>query len=205
VVRLMDWHDDEVLSIVMELVRGETLRKKMRQGGLPLDEALPILKGIAQGVAHAHERGTVHNDLKPDNVMVTPDGRVRVMDFGIATAQAHTRLTATGETMGTPGYMAPEQYDGIRTDPRSDQYAFGVLAWEMLTGSRLFDEPDAMRRMARHMTETPPRVSDVVPGVPDVVSDVIARMLAKEAKDRYPTMQEAFRALEVAAVWSRGR
>lgn len=198
-VRVLNWHDGDVLCIFMELVRGRSLRDFIPAKGLPPKKAMELLKPIAQGVAYAHSKSIVHNDLKPGNVLVTPQGEVRVMDFGIATGKPFTRLTATGEAMGTPGYMAPEQFDGIRNDPRSDQYALGIMAFEMLTGDRPFDDEDPMRCMAMHMTEAPPRVSSIRPDVPEKVSDVIDRMLAKEPKDRYPSVQAALEALLAAS------
>ncbi len=203
IVRVLKWYDDDIPMIVMELVRGETLRSRMRDGGMRLSEALLLLRQVVAGLCYAHEQKIVHNDLKPANILVTDNNRVRLMDFGIATGQTFTRLTATGLTFGTPGYMAPEQYDGIRDDARSDQYAFGVIAYEMLSGRRPFNETDPMACLAAQLAQTPPLVSELNSGVPRTAAEAIARMLSPHVKDRFATLQEAWQALESAALTSQ--
>ncbi|MFI5170495.1 MAG: serine/threonine-protein kinase, partial [Vicinamibacterales bacterium] len=141
--------------LVLELVPGEDLSERLKQGPIPLDEALPIARQIAEALEEAHERGIVHRDLKPANVKVTPDGKVKVLDFGLAKAWggepgagsapdlsasptlAHTG-TAAGVILGTAAYMSPEQARGKPVDKRSDIWAFGALLHEMLTGRQLF-------------------------------------------------------------------
>ncbi|MBM3465598.1 MAG: hypothetical protein FJX76_26205, partial [Armatimonadetes bacterium] len=169
IVRVLDWQDGDPMCIEMELVRGRTLRSFIVPGGMPLDETVKLLRPIAEAVDYAHMKKIVHNDLKPGNILVTDDLTIRVLDFGVATGAQHTRLTATGDALGTPGYMAPEQFDGIRNEPRSDQYAFGVIVFEMLTGERPFDTSDAMRCMADTLNTPPPRIVNI----PDPVADAV--------------------------------
>src|SRR5207247_1198187 len=143
----------EERALVMELVEGPTLAERIAKGAMPLEEALPIARQIAEALEYAHERGVVHRDLKPANVKVTPEGRVKVLDFGLASmAQASasdTPISASSPTLtmqasmggmilGTAGYMAPEQARGHPVDKRADIWAFGVVLYEMLTGRPLF-------------------------------------------------------------------
>src|SRR6202021_2844759 len=136
----------------MELVEGPTLAERIKQGPLPLDEAVPIAKQIAEGVEYAHERGIVHRDLKPSNVKMTPDGQVKVLDFGLDKAlEGETNeeelqnsptlsaaTTRAGVLLGTAAYMSPEQARGKRVDRRADIWAFGCVLYEMLTGQGPF-------------------------------------------------------------------
>ncbi|MHB2021154.1 MAG: serine/threonine-protein kinase [Candidatus Xenobia bacterium] len=194
-VRILDWGDSEVFFMTMELVEGQSLRGVMRQGPLPLPQTLHLLEPVCAALAYAHERGIVHHDLKPENVMVTRDGRVRVMDFGIATGSQFERLTESGDLLGTPGYIAPEQMNGVRDDPRSDLYALGVMAYEMLCGRQPFEDRDVMVRMSQHLMIPPPRLEGVAPALADVVD----RLLAKTPEARYESATEAWEALREAA------
>ena len=170
--------------IVMELIRGRTLRGVMADA-VARDEALRILRGVAHGLAAAHAAGIVHRDLKPENVMLTGDGTVKVLDFGVARlshgdgARAVTALavTGTGVVVGTPQYMSPEQALGVTVDARSDIYSFGVLAYELLTGTRPEPNPP------------PATVSPQLDGV-------LARCLAADPRQRYADARELTAALE---------
>src|SRR5687768_10138998 len=129
--------------ITMELVEGDTLAQRVRPGGLPLDELLAIAVPLAEALAAAHAHGIAHRDLKPANVMIGRDGRLKVVDFGIAKpdrnlANERTQLTGAGLVLGTPAYMAPEQLKGEAIDQRVDLFAFGVLLYELATGTRPF-------------------------------------------------------------------
>ena len=151
------------LFIITELVRGRTLRDELREGPLPPDRLRQTLIDIADGLAAAHARGIVHRDLKPDNLMRTPDGRVKILDFGLARAtdtatdRTSTLLTQAGAAVGTPGYMAPEQLSGGAIDARTDVFAFGVLATELATGEHPFgpDSAAMLRRMTQLMEGKP--------------------------------------------------
>src|SRR6266566_6520639 len=140
---------DGVLALVMELVEGPTLAERIAQGPVPLEEALPIARQIAEALEYAHERGVVHRDLKPANVKLTADGQAKVLDFGLAKALSNDpasgdnpadsptltmRATQAGIIMGTAAYMSPEQARGKTVDKRADIWAFGVVLYEMLTG-----------------------------------------------------------------------
>jgi len=137
--------------LVMELVAGETLADRIQRGAIPIEEVLPIAKQIAEALEAAHEKGIIHRDLKPPNVKITPDGRVKVLDFGLAKPlqEAANRdfsnsptlsmaTTNAGIILGTAAYMSPEQARGENTDERTDVFSFGCLLYEMLTGSRRF-------------------------------------------------------------------
>ena len=135
----------EGLFIVMELVPGETLAHKLLGGPLPPDEALEVCAQLADALAHAHARGVVHRDLKPSNIHLTPQGRAKILDFGIAKSdvdegdagiRADGLGTAEGRMVGSPGYMAPEQVVGRASDQRTDIYSAGIVLFEMLTGER---------------------------------------------------------------------
>src|SRR5205085_55213 len=137
----------ETHALVLELVDGETLAERIARGAMPLDEALPIAKQIAEALEAAHERGIIHRDLKPANVKITPDGIVKVLDFGLAKAMESAPASATlsnsptlltgsmaGMIVGTAAYMSPEQAKGRPVDKRTDIFAFGCVLYEMLTG-----------------------------------------------------------------------
>src|SRR5438445_2999666 len=127
--------EDGTPYIVMELLRGETLAERLRrEGALPADEAVRITEGVAAALQAAHDAGVVHRDVKPGNVMLTPAGEVKVLDFGIAAASWATPITATGAAIGTATYISPEQASGQPSTPASDVYSLGVVLFEMLAG-----------------------------------------------------------------------
>ena len=159
---------DGDLYIVSELVRGRTLRDELRDGPLPPRLLHETLVDIASALAAAHARGIVHRDLKPENVIRRADGQIKILDFGLArigrtsSSTTFTRLTEAGIAMGTPGYMAPEQFQGSDVDARADQFAFGILAWELATGEHPFgsDAGSLVARMSDMMDgRTPPGLS----------------------------------------------
>jgi len=156
---------DGVQALVMELVEGPTLTDRIAQGPIPVDEALPIAKQIAEALETAHERGIIHRDLKPANIKLRPDGTVKVLDFGLAKALDSTSpagvdatasptitspamMTGVGMLLGTAAYMSPEQARGKPVDKRSDIWAFGCVLYEMVTGKRAFDGEDVTGRPA---------------------------------------------------------
>src|SRR6185503_9980261 len=134
----VDETEDGRLFIAMAFCEGETLKKKIERGPLPLPEALSIAAQIASGLAAAHAKGVVHRDVKPANVIVTPDGRVKIVDFGIAKLADQSRLTREGTAVGTAAYMSPEQIRGDAVDARADVWALGVLLYEMVSGVQPF-------------------------------------------------------------------
>jgi tRNA A-37 threonylcarbamoyl transferase component Bud32 len=180
--------------LVMELIRGTTLRKHITGQGIPPDKVLRYLRPVFQAVAYAHSRGIVHRDLKPENIMVTDGGRIKVMDFGMAAGQAYSAVTVTGSLLGTPVYMAPEQAQG-QLDPRSDQYALGIMVYEMLTGKPPFLDDNPVNIVLKHLGEEPPSLAEIRPEF-EGVAPVVQRMLAKSPDDRYPDVEQALAALE---------
>lgn len=205
VVRLIDWGEQEgLLYLVMELIEGATLRERVRPGGLTPAEALPLLRGVARGLIYAHGQGVVHRDLKPENVMVTDRGAVKVMDFGLARSAA-AQTTRHGAAMGTPGYMAPEQIRGGDVDARADQYAFGLLAYELLAGRPPVEGGDALAIMHAHLAERPlPGVRQFRPDLPEALEAVLARSMARRAEERYPSVAALLEAIESTASSTEG-
>ena len=183
--------------LVMELLEGETLRAALAGGKLPTRKALGFARQIAQGLAAAHEKGIVHRDLKPENIFVTKDGRVKILDFGLAKlAQADgagdvtnlptaTQGTAAGVVMGTLGYMSPEQVKGLPTDARSDIFSFGAVLYEMLTGSRAFKGDSAAETISAILREDPPDISTTNQNVPAGLERVVAHCLEKNPEQRF--------------------
>jgi serine/threonine protein kinase len=187
--------------IVMELVPGVTLGELVRRSGA-MDPALAarLVADAADALAHAHDRGVVHRDVSPGNVMVTPSGDVKVLDFGIARAVRGSGASRSGsDALGTLAYVAPEQADADGGDQRVDVYALGAVLYELLTGRPPF-QGDSTREVAdlvRH--GTPERVRAIRPAVPAALDDVVTRCLAREPSTRYPTADRLARALREAA------
>ncbi|MCA9797186.1 MAG: serine/threonine protein kinase, partial [Candidatus Eremiobacteraeota bacterium] len=203
IVKLYDWgqfhhagHERDYL--VMELVEGCPLRQKLCSEGMSPSQAMTYLEPICKGLHYANLRGIVHRDLKPENIMVTSAGKVKVMDFGLARAQDLDRITKTGVTLGTPAYMAPEQIRGQDPLPTIDQYAVGVLAYELLTGRVPFDDPDPFTMIYRHLEDEPPPPRQFKPELPEALNQVILQMLEKDPALRFSDLDEALRALRAA-------
>jgi serine/threonine protein kinase/Tol biopolymer transport system component len=196
-------------ALVLELVDGPTLADRIAQGPIPLDEALPIAKQIAEALEAAHEQGIIHRDLKPANIKLRPDGTVKVLDFGLAklaetTAQnsgtalansptitSRAMMTGVGMLLGTAPYMAPEQAKGKPADKRSDVWAFGCVLFEMLTGNRAFDGEDVSETLAAILTKEP----DWRP-VPVTAQRVLRTCIEKESARRWRSPVDAVIALE---------
>ena len=184
---------DGQLFYVMPYVDGETLRHRIARGPVPLAEALDILRDIARALAYAHSQGVVHRDIKPDNVLLS-SGTAVVSDFGIAKALSASRaqsgaanptLTVAGTSLGTPAYMSPEQALGELVDARTDVYAWGVIAYELLSGAHPFAaHTTAQRLIAAHLSETPTPLSTLRPAVPREIATLVMRCLAKDPADR---------------------
>ncbi|MBN9416188.1 MAG: serine/threonine protein kinase [Candidatus Eremiobacteraeota bacterium] len=191
VVRMIDYGEqDGILYLSMEYIQGETLRDMLPSKGLPLPDGIPIALGIVQGLIHAHQKGIVHRDLKPDNVMVTETKLVKVMDLGLAKREESDNVTRTGDTFGTPAYMAPEQITGGTLLPATDQYAFGVMMFELFTGRRPFEVADSLTLVMKHLQEPPPRVREYKSQLPDELESLIDRMLLKDPAKRYKSLVE---------------
>jgi len=177
-----------LLYIAMEYVEGQDLREYLNdKGELGEQEFLELAGPILEAVQAAHEAGVTHRDLKPENVMIT-QGTIKIMDFGLATASGASRLTRSGDTVGTPLYMAPEQVRGAPCEARSDQYSLGVMFFEMLTGITPFQSEHPMGLILKHMSDPPPRPRDIRSDVPEKFERVILKMLSKNPDDRYPDL-----------------
>ena len=199
---------DSTSFIVMELVDGKTLRELLYTGPLPLRKLLSIAAQVADGLAKAHAAGIVHRDLKPENVMVTSDGFVKILDFGLAKlthpdsdgGQAEKAQTIPGGTepgvvMGTVGYMSPEQAAGQRVDFRSDQFSFGSILYEMATGKQAFERATKPELLAAIIRAEPEPIEALNPSVAAPLRWIVARCLAKEPRDRYAATEDLARDL----------
>ena len=188
---------DSFAWIAMELVDGEDLRTIATRDALSLKHALRIATKVADGLAAAHERGIVHRDLKPDNVMVSAEGFVKVLDFGLAkqirtlssddTTMPHT---SPGTIFGTVGYMSPEQATGRDMDARSDQFSFGVMLYELLTRVRPFEKASKTETLASILRDDPPVPSSVNEAIPRELDRIITRCLAKNPRERYASTRD---------------
>jgi serine/threonine-protein kinase len=176
---------DGLLVMVMEFVDGVTLDYLTRNGPLPLKNALHYTKQVLDALGFAHQRGVVHRDIKPQNVMVTEGDSVRLMDFGIARSLGEQTLTMTGMTLGSLFYMSPEQIRGDEVDARSDLYSMGVLLYEMTTGQRPFQGTSGYTVMAAHLEKAPPPPIERNPDLPAALNDVILRALSKDPSSRF--------------------
>lgn len=173
--------------IVMELVEGRDLARVMREEG-PLEpaRARSIAEQIGLALGHAHAAGLIHRDVKPQNVIVTDDDRVKVTDFGVARATGESTLTATGTIMGTAQYLSPEQASGETPGPQSDVYSLGIVFYEIVTGAVPFTGDSPISVALRHVREEVPAPSSIDPGIPAEIDDLVARATAKQPDDRYP-------------------
>ncbi|WP_127931945.1 Stk1 family PASTA domain-containing Ser/Thr kinase [Nonomuraea polychroma] len=177
--------DNDVVYLSMEYVPGRTLRDILRdRGRLPAREALEIMIPVLAALGAAHQAGLVHRDVKPENVLMTDDGRVKVVDFGLARAIEATNQTRTGVMIGTIGYMAPEQVTTGAADVRSDVYAAGIMLFELVTGQQPYDGETPMSVAYRHVHDTVPAPSSLVPEVPPLVDTLVANATAREPGDR---------------------
>jgi serine/threonine-protein kinase len=199
---------DGFLYYVMPFVDGESLRERLkREGRIPIHEAVRILREVVDALAHAHQHGIVHRDIKPDNVMLSGRHAV-VTDFGVAkavSAAGSDKLTTVGVALGTPTYMAPEQAMGeTNLDQRADIYSVGALAYELLTGSPPFDKPTAQALLSAHVLEKPVAPSERHPDISPGLSSLVMRCLEKEKDARYQTAEEMLPALEMLGTPSGG-
>jgi serine/threonine protein kinase len=202
----------DMTALVMELVEGDDLSQRITRGAIPIDEALPIAKQIAEALEAAHEQGIIHRDLKPANIKVREDGTVKVLDFGLAKAMEPTgtmspglsmsptlslQATQAGMILGTAGYMSPEQARGKTVDKRSDIWAFGAVLFEMLTGQRAFGGDDVSEVLSR-VLQREPAWAALPPEVPLRVQQVLRMCLQKDLKQRAHDIADIRLALEGA-------
>jgi eukaryotic-like serine/threonine-protein kinase len=193
--------------LVSELLEGETLREHLQRGRLSLGKAIDYAVQIARGLSAAHEKGIVHRDLKPENLFVTKEGRIKILDFGLAKltqAQSGSNPgapTVSGETqpgvvMGTVGYMSPEQGRGQTVDRRTDIFSFGAVLYELLTGKRAFQRWTSADAMSAVLNEDPPGISQVVSGIPPALERVVHRCLEKSPERRFESASDLAFALD---------
>ncbi len=183
--------------VVSELLEGETLRDRLRGGSMPTRKALDYAMQIAQGLAAAHEKGIIHRDLKPENLFLTKDGRLKILDFGLAKltqvdpgsnpsmATVTHGATEAGMVMGTAGYMSPEQVRGLTLDPRSDIFSFGAILYEMLSGKRAFHGATPADTMSSILKEDPPELSETNRNVSPALERIVQHCLEKNPESRF--------------------
>ena len=192
--------EDDHVFIVMQYVEGQSLAEKIWKNRLPPAEVVEIGIQTAQALADAHAAGVIHRDIKPHNIMITPRGQVKVLDFGLAKiaqddasegpdAPTLERLTEAGSVLGTPGFMSPEQLRGKTIDARSDIFSLGVTLYECATGISAFERGTPLEVSLRVVTDTPPPPSELNPAVPPVLDAIIARAMAKDPAARYQSAQ----------------
>lgn len=179
------------LYMIMELVRGRTLESMLQQRGgpLPVQECLAIVAQVADGLAYAHSMGVIHRDIKPSNLMITDDGRVKIMDFGIARVAGSQRLTRDGSIIGTLAYIAPEQLRGSPGDDRSDLYSLAIVVYEMLSGAPPFAADTDYDLIQAHVNTKPQRLIPKVPGLSVKAEGAILQALAKKPEQRFPSVR----------------
>jgi TolB-like protein/Tfp pilus assembly protein PilF len=176
--------------IAMEFMEGETLRDRVGTDPLKPEVALDIAEQVAAGLGESHRKGIIHRDVKSANIMVTPGGRVKIMDFGLARLTGSTLVTREGTAMGTVAYMSPEQARGEEVDHRTDIWSFGVVLYEILTGRMPFKGEHEQAVIRSILKETPRPVSDIRAGIPPGIDQIVSRTLEKDPNKRYPRMEE---------------
>ncbi len=181
--------DDTVFYIAMELVEGETLQGMLQRWPLPLEQVFHIAEQIGAALDHAHERGIVHRDIKPANVMVSAEGQVKVMDFGVAKIKS-AGITSVGEVLGTPSYMSPEAVKGKSVDGRSDIFSLGAVLYELLTGTRPFTGQNVTTVIYKIIGEEPEPPAVVNPSLHPGLNHVVLKALAKQPEERYQSCAE---------------
>jgi serine/threonine-protein kinase len=198
---LVQVHDLELMGaenyIVLEFVRGKSLREWINQGPIPPPQVFAVMHGVLQALDYAHKRAIVHRDMKPENVLLSDDGMVKVADFGIARLTDDSGVggtaTKTGTTVGTPQYMSPEQVASSKVDGRSDLYSAGIVLYELVTGQPPFTASESdgpFTLMAKHVQAPPKPPSVFQPGLDPILEQVILKSIAKRPEDRFQTGEE---------------
>ncbi|MGD9375115.1 MAG: protein kinase [Anaerolineae bacterium] len=197
IVCVLDYGSDrDIHYLVMEFVPGQDLHRILEErGSLPWPETLHIARQVAMALHHAHEYEVVHRDIKPGNIMILPDGTVRVLDFGIARARTSPHLTLAG-FVGSPYYAAPEQGRGEQVDIRADIYSLGIVMYRMLSGNLPFRADTPWAIVNQHIASPPPPLVEACPDLPNEVIDLVEKALGKRADDRFQTPQEMIDAID---------
>ncbi|MEM7111539.1 MAG: protein kinase [Chloroflexota bacterium] len=204
IVQVHDFNQDNgTYFIVFEYVAGQALNDKLREvhkqnGRLPYATTIDIVADVADALDYAHDKGLVHRDIKPANIMIAPNGRPVLMDFGIAKLVDATQQTASGAILGTARYMAPEQVTGSKIDARTDIYALGVMLFEMISGQVPFSAESPVTLMMKHLNDPVPNLFQLEPNVPSPLVAIVNKALAKNPDDRFQTAAEMATALRQA-------
>ena len=198
IVRVLSPEKKSRMYLVMELAEGKSLRAVQGEGRMDVAKALDLTAQIASALVYLHSRGIVHRDLKPDNVMVTADGKIKLLDFGIAMDEAARRLTWFGLTppVGTPDYMAPEQVRGKRGDVRTDIYALGTMLYEMITGELPYPHGNVHVTMRTKLNQDPRPPSEVMSSIDPKIEEIIMHAIQRSPRERYGTAREMLADLE---------
>jgi len=184
--------DNDRLVMIMEFVEGETLAQRCQTGPVPIADSLHYVDSVLAALSYAHAHSVIHRDIKPGNIMITPDGTVKLMDFGIAHSENSADLTKTGTALGSVRYMSPEQIQGGPIDARSDIYSLGVTLYELATGQPPFKTDSDVSLLAAHLNQIPRRPIELRPDLPQGLNDIIVMALAKDPAKRFQTA-DAFR------------
>jgi serine/threonine-protein kinase len=197
IVKVLKPREQSATYMAMEYVEGKSLRAMVGKDPLPREQALDIARQVADALVYLHAHGVVHRDIKPENILVTADGRVKIIDFGIALFQAERRLTWMGlsNAVGTPDYMAPEQIRGRRGDERTDVYALGTLLYEMLTANLPYASPNPRAYLRAKTGEEPRPPSYYVPHFDPSLDAIIMKAIERSPRDRYASVAELLRDL----------
>ena len=189
--------DNGQIFLVMEYVPGTDLKTLIKQRGrFSPDEAVPLLIQACAGIGYAHRAGLVHCDVKPQNMLVTPDMRLKVADFGIARALSTIHADEQSDVVwGSPQYFAPEQASGAAPAPASDVYSLGIIMYEMLTGSLPFQASTAVELASQHVEEEPPLLGGMIPDISPMLEQILTKILSKEPSQRYRTADQLGRVL----------
>jgi serine/threonine-protein kinase len=187
---------DNQLIMIMELVNGETLRARSMRMRMPVPEVMQYARQILSALDYAHHRGVVHRDIKPSNIMITMEGDVKLVDFGIAIGQHSAELTAPGFMLGSVNYMSPEQIAGDKATLRSDIYSVGVTLYEILTGWLPVKGNNNLEVMRSHLNDRPPAPVQLNPRLPLELSNALLKALEKTPEDRFASAQEFLAALD---------
>jgi serine/threonine protein kinase/tetratricopeptide (TPR) repeat protein len=189
VIHEIDETEDDQMYIVMECYEGESLKEKIERSPLKVEEALNIAFQIAHGLEKAHAKKIVHRDIKPANILITEDGVVKIVDFGLAKLAGRTVLTKEGTTLGTVNYMSPEQTEGADVDHRADIWALGVMLYEMLTGERPFKGDYEQAVIYSILNEEPEPLQKHNPAIPEELDTIVHKTLAKKPSERYTSLK----------------
>lgn len=189
------YHENQ-LAMIMELIQGETLRNLQLKNSVTLSQVLDFVTQVLRALAYAHRMGVVHRDIKPQNIMITSENLVKLLDFGIALSVCSANITQSGQLLGSVNYISPEQVSGGKATAQSDIYSLGVVLYESLAGRLPISGANTYEIMMAHVHKVPVPVYEIAPGIPRALSDIAARALEKEPSRRFASAEEFLRAIE---------